>query len=257
MKLACYWWNGIRNFGDQLAPYLVERITGHTSMWTSEFSPRLLTVGSILTHAMKHNVVWGSALMDRNQIIPMPLDVRMVRGPFTAKYLADHYSVDVKVFGDPALLVPEYYEPKISKCRGVTVIPHYLDPKQYQGDRILDITMDVFQLIDAIASSERIITSALHPLIIAESYGVPVVAVKNNSDPAWYETQQFKFREYYASTGRKDYSVDHPEYDDCLQHFSQIPKPVFPDKKRMLDAFPWDRLEALRIPEGESINRQS
>jgi len=249
VKLACYWWNTIPNFGDQLAPFLVENITNCKPEWTKEMSPRLLTVGSILTHALKNDIIWGSGMLIDHLPIAMPLDIRMVRGPLTAKYLAVHYSMEVDILGDPALLMQKYYEPKVSQCPGVTVIHHHADQVQYHGDRILDITMNAFQLIDEIVSSERIVTSALHPLIVAESYGIPVVAVKNKSEPGWYVSQQWKFKDYYASTGRRDYSLDHPDYQECLRQFGNIPQPVFPDRQRMIEAFPWDRLDDLMISE--------
>lgn len=35
--------------------------------------------------------------------------------------------------------------------------------------------------------------------------------------------------------------------DECLQRLMAIPRPDFPDRKRMREAFSWDRLDDLVI----------
>lgn len=249
MTLASYWWSGTPNFGDQLAPLIIERLIGHKTCWTQTASPRLLSVGSILTHAKTHDIIWGSGTQYDNAPVCRELDVRMVRGPLTRDYMARYCDVQHTALGDPAILLPDLYEPKIGSCPGITVIPHYRDKQYYDGaDRILDVcAMSPTEMIDAIVSSEMIVTSALHPLIVAEAYGGRAVAVHNNLDPGWRRSQELKFRDYYASTGRDDWSMPYSDMGTCLFRLMAIPRPDFPDRKRMIGAFPLDRMKELMI----------
>ena len=82
------------NYGDLLSKYLVEKISGREVKWVH---PRkqpwykigktnYLAIGSIIHHANKHSIVWGSGIIDKKQQVA-EADFRAVRGPETRRFL--------------------------------------------------------------------------------------------------------------------------------------------------------------------------
>ena len=172
MKVHLYWWEDSnvtfkKNFGDVLGPYLVEKLTGklpikisHPSMRRYKyFITHYLTAGSIISNANANSIVWGSGIIRKDQIIP-PAKYSAVRGPLTRKRIESSGVKCPKVYGDPAILLPEVYFPKIEPTYEVGIIPHYVDKEIAEGYlknfssnsyRIIDLlTEDVEGVIDEI-----------------------------------------------------------------------------------------------------------
>ena len=98
-------------------------------------------------------------------------------------------------------------------------------------------TNDYKSVIDKIVSCKIIYSSSLHGIILAESYGVPAVFFRGI--PAVID---FKYKDYYASTGRTDV----PMANNLAEAFS-FGAPEIPDltllQKRLMEAFPYDLWE--------------
>jgi pyruvyltransferase len=244
MNINAYWWNQRKNFGDQLTKWLLKWITGYNVIQSNQL-PRLVTIGSVLSHARPFDVIWGSGLWRPKEKVTESLDIRAVRGPLTRQFILEKYPNAPEIYGDPAILLPLFYLPNINHFPGVTVISHWSDVWLNGGDRRISIADDVLTVIDAIASSEIIMTSSLHVLIVAECYDVPVGVVRNYRH-IQYEPH-FKFQDYYASTGRKDYTMFDVPLETAISKISNIPKPKFPDRQKLLGAFPFDKIEILKI----------
>ena len=63
-EVELHYYTGIRNFGDELSPYLISKITGRkVSLASSEEG--LYAIGSILTHKALWSscVVWGTGTL--------------------------------------------------------------------------------------------------------------------------------------------------------------------------------------------------
>ena len=96
-------------------------------------------------------------------------------------------------------------------------------------------TTDYKHFIDEVVQSDMVISSALHGIILAESYGVPTVYLKDNEID-----QDLKFDDYYSGTGRIQY-----EYARTIEEALKI-KPVnnLPKLENMrsalMEAFPYD-----------------
>jgi pyruvyltransferase len=110
------------------------------------------------------------------------------------------------VFGDPALLLPmlrpDLVELSQQPRRGVTFVSHMDDPPQsaLPGIEMMSPRDDVETILRALVKSELVIATSLHPVIVAEAFGVPARSIVNQSEP------EFKFADYYLSTGRPDYT---------------------------------------------------
>jgi pyruvyltransferase len=201
------WCEG-RNWGDALSPYLVRLLSGkEVVLRTGLHHRRFLAIGSILGDANEHSEVWGSGFIRENdRVLGVPRKVHAVRGPLTRDLLLRQGLDCPEVYGDPALLLPRFFNPEVEKPYSVGIIPHYIDKghpwlSQFVHDpqvRIIDIEAGIEDFVRDVKSCEAILSSSLHGLICADSYGVP---------NAWIQLSgavvggDFKFRDYRASIG--------------------------------------------------------
>jgi pyruvyltransferase len=141
-----------------------------------------------------------------------PKKVFAVRGPMTRKLLLDQEIDCPEIYGDPALLFPRFYNPHIEKKYKVGIVPHYVDSKSnwiksLNSDevKIIDICSDTHSFIDSIKECECIISSSLHGIIASDAYGIPNIWAKMSERVGG---NGFKFRDYFASVGRKEICFD-------------------------------------------------
>lgn len=226
-KIRLFWWNEIKiqgkpreNYGDLLGKYLVENISGKQAVfaWPKKFSiydffaPIYVTVGSILTHVNHKCVVWGSGIVSKEYPIKKA-EFLAVRGPQTRNHLIGQgYNVP-EIYGDPALLLPHYYNPKVEKTYDVGVIPHYSDFKKvkthYQNESsilLIDLmTNDIEETTRQILTCKNIVSSSLHGVIVAHAYGISAVWQKFSDDVFG---DDIKYQDYFESVGMKHYKPD-------------------------------------------------
>lgn len=182
-----YWYKGewsdeVGNVGDMLTPYIIEYLTGDRPVESCDKADRgkILSIGSIAEFIEDGDTVWGSGL-----IRPKPLkkkeDVTIlcVRGRQTAHEL-EKIGYDVPdVYGEPSLLMPDIYFPKVEKKYKRAYIPHYVEKvefiDQYPDGYFIDIINRPLDFIDELLECESIVTSSLHAYILAEAYGIEVV----------------------------------------------------------------------------------
>ena len=169
-------------------------------------------IGSILGECYgKKLEIWGSGFRsEQSRLHTLPLKVHSVRGPLTRQTLLEQGIDCPPVYGDPALLVSKYYRPSQEKKYKYGIIPHYADEDnplvQAMKSRpdVLVISMADYKhwhdIPDAVCSCERIVSSSLHGLIVADSYGIPNVWVRFSDKIAG---GNFKYRDYFESVGRE------------------------------------------------------
>lgn len=255
-----YWWQpsaGARhgftsNFGDELNPWLYRHLTGKQAIQANQKTrKKILGIGSTLHAARPGDTVWGSGLNgkvrdDRGQIYLPPrlrkVDFRAVRGPLSRELLIRAGANVPEVFGDPALLLRKFIQPLPPEQRhGTLILPHYSDFEQTQLAmpdspelRLLRIDAPVETVLQAINSSARVLTTALHGIIAAEALGVPVTFLRMG-----FVEDPFKYEDYFAGTGR---SLNEPPTGlqvalDC----ETLPRWTVPDNltERLLETCPF------------------
>jgi pyruvyltransferase len=268
--LPLYWWRGvglrwrakidrfirfrrttIANFGDELSPAIVSRLSGRRVRHATG-SGKLLAAGSVLFAVRDDDVVWGSGLLRKDdiEIVQKAKDIRFVavRGPRTRKALLEHGLECPEVYGDPAILLP-YMFPAAEKIPGrVGFAPHYTQQPWFKRNlkdprvSLIDLESDWRTVLDRITSCEVMVTTSLHALIVAECYGIPSSLVVHRSPLAGDMT---KFEDYYESTDRTarftvcNDTVDIGALTDAA-HRSERPR-YQPEK--LLEAFPYLRPE--------------
>jgi len=208
------WYSKTQNFGDILNPILIAGLTGKKIIQVSSNKynkPHCFVIGSILARATKHTTIWGSGLISQDSICnEVPAKICAVRGPLTRDVLLKQNIPCPEVYGDPALLLPKLFSPSIQKKYKLGIIPHYVDNEhpslaKFVDDsdvKVLDIQdPNPYNFICHLLSCEKIISSSLHGIIVADAYGIPSL---------WGEFSDkvtgggFKFFDYFASVGRND-----------------------------------------------------
>ena len=181
--------------------------------------PYILGIGSLLTFLPIENaIVWGSGIMSRTKkIVGRPKEVRAVRGPLSRNRLLEAGIDCPEVYGDPALLLPMFYSPKVEKKYKIGIIPHYLDQnskflKTIVSDKnVLLIDVQKYNhwldFIDQINLCECIVSSSLHGLIISEAYGIPNIWMELAGSEVGDDV---KYHDFFLSIGsdRVSYKVN-------------------------------------------------
>ena len=215
-QIIAFWWTGRENnWGDALNPILIQNMTGKKPILSTEvFNIKKNNVysiiGSILDMpAEKNLVIWGSGFRsDNSQFKVKPKKICAVRGPKTRELILKQGIDCPEVYGDPAILYPYLYKPKVKKKYKLGVIPHYVDQNSpllniFKDDPtilIIDILSGIKKVVDEICSCERIASSSLHGIIAADAYGVPSIWIEFSNK---VDGNGFKFYDYFESVGRK------------------------------------------------------
>lgn len=245
------------NLGDCLSPYIVNWILKKVGIkQTLRKTSNLYAVGSILLMGNQNATIWGTGLPYMPNKLKSffhnsgkrTLDVRCVRGPKTRLALIEMGHKCPPLFGDPACLLPFIYNIRSEKKYKLTFIPHYSKiiaaRKNFPNLNVLDMrTNDVEYVVSEICASEKIISSSLHGIIIAESYGVPAVFLQDREDAL-----NFKYEDWYESTCRDVYPIAH-NFDEACRIKSEVPSNIKDLQKTLIDTFPIDLYENNKLPE--------
>lgn len=242
------------NWGDDINYFFLNEIVSGKKilysqlLWPIKFRSNYLVIGSIIEMMTnKSSVIWGAGIIssDTENIIA-PKKVCAVRGPLTRQKLIAMGIDCPNIYGDPALLLPYHYSPKVVKTHKLGVIPHYVDKPQAsscfkgcKGIKFIDVNgyRDWHDFIDEILSCEVIVSSSLHGLIVAEAYNIPGIWAEFTSIKRDY----FKYYDFYASIGKSNMAPieinNKTELDDVV-NISKKWVPGQIDLKPLIEACP-------------------
>lgn len=189
----------------------------------------MLSVGSIIEQSTGQSIIWGSGFHNDTDVpISRPYHIASVRGPLTRNRLQELGISCPELYGDPALLLPLVYKPKIVAIKDrIGIVLHrshkdflYLFKDMPNAFFINIETDDVEGFIDSVCSCEMVISSSLHGLIGADVYKVPNLWIDFNRD----SLNRFKFLDYYSSLGieeNKPFLVESSEKFNLESLFSR------------------------------------
>ena len=217
-------WTGIRhsNWGDDLNYYFISHLTKRPIVFLHRFwlAKKLnfrnyLCIGTLMdavNYSRESTIVWGTGVSGQDRLFTIPKEIRSVRGKKSIEFLQQKNMPYPALVGDPALILPLFYQPKNKEKKyKLGIIPHVIDLehpiiKQIQSENsneVLIINLSKFEkwtdIIDQICSCESIASSSLHGLITSDTYGVP---------NCWIELSgkisggHFKFYDYASSVNR-------------------------------------------------------
>ena len=207
-KVNLEYWNFSENLGDLLAPVVTQWMLQRLGLDLSREVTKpchLMTMGSILGLGAFDAVVWGSGVNSFTHVGRVTtqksyrkLDIRAVRGPVTAQVLRENGYTCPQIYGDPGILLPLIYPGRRpEKKTKYVVIDHYMKRKTTGDDRLSIRTGDYRTFLDKILEAEVVFSSSLHGIILAESYGVPAVFLRQGMEEEW-----MKYYDWYLATGR-------------------------------------------------------
>ena len=249
----------LENYGDLLSPYIVEQLSGERVAFYNAPKARkkwftkkyLMAIGSIMTYTSKKALVWGCGIISRQDQF-QDAQFYAVRGPLSRKRILELGYSCPEVYGDPALLLPHFYKNNTIKKHKLGIIPHYVDYDEvqawYEKDeqvQIIDLlTADALKTTDEIRACDRIISSSLHGVIVAQAYGIPAIWLRFSDK---LSGDNVKFEDYFLSVGIKPYtgvlvneSLTETQVDDLfLKYPSVIETSILKQvQEGLLKAFP-------------------
>lgn len=208
-----------RNFGDCLNPILFEKIFKYRAVHESKVinyknKPTFIFIGSLLNNLRGDNlIICGAGFKSPSRIKSKPKEVLAVRGPLTRDVFISNNVNCPEVYCDPGIFVSDFFpRENQGKSYDVGIIPHYVDKSILSKTRVLnedlsykvlDIEDDIEKFLDGVASCKAIISSSLHGVITAHSYGIPAVWVRFSDKIIGGD---FKFQDYYLSVGQESVS---------------------------------------------------
>ncbi|MCS0495071.1 polysaccharide pyruvyl transferase family protein [Ancylobacter sp. MQZ15Z-1] len=178
---------------------------------TKSLTPRMAAVGTI-GHGFSGGDVWfwgtgcsnwrnpGKPEAEREPFVPSAdsrFHVNATRGPVSERLLGGG-SGGTGIYGDPVWLLPRFYDRPVAKKWKIGAVLHlselanremeakplpelerYLVPDELRDDVHLITTVTPVSIdglrdkVDEIRACERIVSTSLHGMVIAESYGIP------------------------------------------------------------------------------------
>ena len=244
------YWRGIKNLGDTLSPVIVDWMLKKKNISQNKKvkkTKHFIALGSIMDNGHYDCVVWGTGVNTFEGVKTITLqskhrkyDIRSVRGPFTAQAMEDMGYSCPKIYGDPGVLMPLIYYPKVEKKYKVSVIQHYRKQEQLPNEcHGIEIKTDDYEFfIKEILASEKVISSSLHGIILAESYGVPAVFVTNG-----VEKELLKYYDWYYSTKRQSVIVTNSIEQALEVTPMKLPENIKELQQNLICTFPYDMWE--------------
>src|SRR5690606_16813944 len=127
-----------------------------------------------------------------------------VRGKLTQSQLENELGWQVpSIYGDPALLLPRYYQPQHNNLtKRIAICPHFSHQPFFStlNDSellsVVDVCESPIKVVDQIVNSSCCISTSLHGIIIAQAYGVPWLwlNIRNNE----LLGGNFKFHDFFS-----------------------------------------------------------
>lgn len=241
------YWKESSNLGDALSPIIVEHLIKERGMsFDTEVcrTRHLCAVGSVITAGAQDCVVWGSGILNPKllyRIKGREFDVRAVRGPVTRALLMEYGYSAPAAYGDPAVFMSEIYQPKAGRksCHYGFVVhkdgsARFADVSSLSRSyKFIDIKTDDYRhFIDELATVECVVSTSLHGVILAETYGIPAILMMPECD-------FMKYEDWYEATGRSSHPVV-----ESLDDLDVIEPPPIPNldgmRKTLRKAFPYD-----------------
>lgn len=278
------------NLGDALSPVIVSALSGLPIVHQRFDSPfeRLASVGTI-GHGLKNGSVhlWGTGIDGKRHPYHRHLTyyerpenteftIHALRGPFSARVFEKQGIPVSDVYGDPVMLLPGIMAPATEKTHELGIVVHiselrelkdgaavrgdlgrYYIPEDLRGSVKIITTLTDANLsaledrVREMTACKRILSTSLHGLVIAETYGIPCAYFRpfgrGPLQVDLMDEQVFldhRIRDYYAGMGLKTLRIFCRErkrptnWERAIAAIDRIWQPVEWSPQRLLEAFP-------------------
>jgi len=210
-SLVMYFSDFNKNWGDYVNPFLIAKLTNvpivsYKRIFDFKNREQLFGIGSILKPDLTNAVIWGSGFIkEPNQIRSLPNKILALRGKLTAEIFHKLNYETPRIYGDPALLYPLFFNVKKEKKYRLGIVPHYKDlespilkkiENMGNGDiKIISPISEVEKFPNELNSCESILSSSLHGLILSDALGLPNRRFTISDKLIGGD---FKFNDYYS-----------------------------------------------------------
>ncbi|WP_246659562.1 polysaccharide pyruvyl transferase family protein [Ancylobacter moscoviensis] len=294
------------NLGDALSPVMVALLSGKPIMHQAHDSTgtRMAAVGTIAQNLKGGDIsVWGTGssrylnpVQEGERVLfrPDPASryrVHATRGPVSRAILGEENAVGAPVFGDPVWALPRFYNPKIEKKWEVGVIVHLSDltdrsldtkpreayeryhiPPELEGKVHIINTLTAIsssamrEKLDEILACKRLVSTSLHGMVFAESYGIPCLYFSPRGAPEGLINRKLdpddgydlRITDLYQGLGRTHLPVyvqrrNRPtDWEHLMWSIDLAWEPIDFDIDPLIDAFPID-VAPVRAAKGSDV----
>lgn len=218
MTISIYYFNARPNFGDLLNIDIPKNLFNIDIVKKDVKECDAIFIGSILNPFLttkdlfinKVLKIWGSGFIkpETNTAVKLirPIEVFAVRGKFTKERLEKYTgkSLDNIILGDPGLLCSKLY-PNLDMTKEFEygIIPHYVDLNHpnlkklnLKNYTIIDPTLSPYEFIKKLVKCKKIISSAMHGLIAADSFCIPNIRMIVDEKIVGGD---YKYNDYYSA----------------------------------------------------------
>jgi hypothetical protein len=282
------------NWGDAMSPVMVALMCGLPiqRVPTRSHSIRMGAVGTIgHGFGLGTTFFWGTGssewrnpsapMAERERFEPSPnMTVCATRGPLSAHILSggtlDRGAVP---FGDPVWLLPRFYRPAVEKTHELGIILHLSElngraldanaseavirahiPEALQGSIKTINTLTAIDpeglraKTDEILACKRIVSTSLHGMVVAESYGIPCLYFATRAsqpgvrgfsvEPLDHEFLDLRIRDLYSAMGLRKLPMyvqprDKPtDFDALISAIDAHWMPREIEEDALMEAFP-------------------
>ncbi|MCF6216340.1 MAG: polysaccharide pyruvyl transferase family protein [Emcibacter sp.] len=271
------WWDS-DNFGDALNPYIFRAFGVKVSYQQANVAD-FLALGSVLERIFigahtRHETyfspepieVWGSGVhFDVGRHIEQPhikipekfirdVNFRAVRGKITKQrveaILGRPLPEDLAL-GDPGLLMNRIVKGSRTKKYKLGIVPHFHDAgshlfkdiqKRIPGSIIINVKSDPVAFIKEMTCCDAVISTAMHPLIVADSYGIPNLWITTAND----KISSYKYQDYYSiydinpvtafDIGEKIFTLE--DVEKLIETYAITKEQVFSLQEKLIESFP-------------------
>lgn len=206
-----HYWDHEKNWGDSINKFIFESILSREVLSANRVfnfkNQEIITgIGSVLNSRLSNYSIWGSGfLSEEHGLIARPNKVLAVRGKLTQKKIKDQFGINCQTFGDPGFLFKDFYNPDQEFEYSIGIIPHFKEMNEpivhsikkrfSNGINVIDPRINIFEFANEVKKCEKILSSSLHGLILAESYGIPTSRIILSEKLIGGD---FKFKDYYS-----------------------------------------------------------
>ena len=264
------------NMGDALNYVMINELFGTFVKMENPPNSEMIAIGSILNRYIeglpqynrlwescesseykdKLLHVWGAGLIEELQYSPQlslrrPMQFHALRGEYTRSFMEKVVGQKIDCpLADPGLLATRLIEPQ-EKRFDLGIIPHYVEfdgfafqkiHESYPNSIIIDIEGEPLEVLKQISQCNTIVSSALHGLIISDSFGIPNLWCRFSDKVIG---DGYKFRDYYSSYNLPapcfDISGgDIPSINDIIKSHKITMEMVKNKQEELIRAFPYD-----------------
>jgi len=235
------------NWGDIIAPDIIAHFSKSKKLEVTNDNKhnKLVSVGSVMNAVQPYDFVWGTGVIKPGIIGGSgSASIYAVRGPKTRDELIKNGIKCPAIYGDPALLYPQIYTPeKIEKTHEWGLIPHYIDVNhpgveklKQRGFKIIDILAGKKEFVDQLHSVEKVLSSSLHGLIAADSYGIPNARISFTDKIVGGD---FKYMDYSLSVNRNTWKSIDGNAENILVDSVPLNHSINWDPNKLLENSPW------------------